>query len=203
MITQKFRLKRGWSQQQLADISGISLRTIQRLEAGAKPSLETLRSLAAVFEVSIEELEADTATAEQAIPPQEALAMKQAGHLREFYLHLVVYSSFARRSSPFSCCCPPNAGGPGCCWGSSGVLAYRSTRSGRSCWAVRGSGARSSDGLADPYKTSFPGGASGRGWHAIHGCILCPRPQSLFGLVSRRDQATSGIATCLQRGMRV
>lgn len=91
MITQKFRLKRGWSQQQLADISGISLRTIQRLEAGAKPSLETLRSLAAVFEVSIEDLGADMATAEQGIPPQEALAMKQAGHLREFYLHLVVY----------------------------------------------------------------------------------------------------------------
>ncbi|MBB4127180.1 transcriptional regulator with XRE-family HTH domain [Xanthomonas translucens] len=91
MITQKFRLKRGWSQQQLADVSGISLRTIQRLEAGAKPSLETLRSLAAAFEVSIEDLGADAATAEQGILPQEALAMKQAGHLREFYLHLVVY----------------------------------------------------------------------------------------------------------------
>ncbi|MCC4591117.1 helix-turn-helix domain-containing protein [Xanthomonas campestris pv. cannae] len=92
MVTQKFRLKRGWSQQQLADISGISLRTIQRLEAGAKPSLETLRSLAAVFEVSIEDLGgADMATAEQGIPPQEALAMKQAGQLREFYLHVAVY----------------------------------------------------------------------------------------------------------------
>ncbi|WP_369936424.1 helix-turn-helix domain-containing protein [Xanthomonas tesorieronis] len=92
MITHKFRLKRGWSQQQLADISGISLRTIQRLEAGAKPSLETLRSLAAVFEVSIEDLgEPDMTAAEHRIPSQEVMAMKQVSQLREFYHHIVVY----------------------------------------------------------------------------------------------------------------
>jgi len=92
MITQKLRLKRGWSQQQLADVSGTSLRTIQRLEAGAKPSLETLRSLAAVFDVPIEDLgEPEMASAEDRVSPQEALAMKSTGQLREFYLHIVVY----------------------------------------------------------------------------------------------------------------
>ena len=34
MLIQKLRLKRGWSQQQLADASGLSVRTIQRIEAG-------------------------------------------------------------------------------------------------------------------------------------------------------------------------
>ena len=32
MLIQKLRLQRGWSQQQQADLSGLSVRTIQRLE---------------------------------------------------------------------------------------------------------------------------------------------------------------------------
>lgn len=37
-------------------MAGVSLRTIQRVEAGNKASLETLKSLAAVFEVEITKL---------------------------------------------------------------------------------------------------------------------------------------------------
>ena len=33
MHVQKLRLKKGWSQQQLADFSGLSVRTVQRIEA--------------------------------------------------------------------------------------------------------------------------------------------------------------------------
>ena len=92
MITQKLRLKRGWSQQQLSEISGVSLRTIQRIEAGATPSLETLRSLAAVFEVSIEDLgEPEMTSAENRVSAQEALAMKQVDDLRGFYIHATIY----------------------------------------------------------------------------------------------------------------
>lgn len=92
MITQKLRLQRGWSQQQLSEISGTSLRTIQRMEAGATPSLETLKSLAAVFEVSIEDLGAPEMTsAENKVSPQEALAMKQVDDLRGFYVHATIY----------------------------------------------------------------------------------------------------------------
>lgn len=47
---------RQWSQEQLAELSGLNLRTIQRLEAGAKISTESLRALAAVFEVPAESL---------------------------------------------------------------------------------------------------------------------------------------------------
>ncbi len=52
MIIRKLRLQRGWSQEQLAELSGLSIRTIQRIERGQKPGLESLKSLAAVFETS-------------------------------------------------------------------------------------------------------------------------------------------------------
>ena len=50
-LIQKLRLQRGWSQQQLADLSGLSVRTIQCLEKGQDASVESLKSLAAVFEI--------------------------------------------------------------------------------------------------------------------------------------------------------
>ncbi|BFM11047.1 hypothetical protein R50072_12000 [Simiduia litorea] len=59
MIVKKLREQRSWSQEQLAQIAGLSLRTIQRVEAGNKASLETLKSLAAVFEVDIGKLTAE------------------------------------------------------------------------------------------------------------------------------------------------
>lgn len=49
----KMRLERHWSQDQLAEMSGLSLRTIQRIENGQNAGLESLKSLAAVFEVNI------------------------------------------------------------------------------------------------------------------------------------------------------
>jgi len=42
MLVQKLRLQRGWSQEQLAIVSGLSVRTIQRIERGQSASLETL-----------------------------------------------------------------------------------------------------------------------------------------------------------------
>ncbi|EBE3721545.1 helix-turn-helix domain-containing protein [Salmonella enterica subsp. diarizonae serovar 42:l,v:1,5,7] len=57
--TNKFRalrLQRAWSQEQLAELAGLSTRTVQRIENGEKPGLETLSALAAVFEVSVTEL---------------------------------------------------------------------------------------------------------------------------------------------------
>lgn len=52
----ELRLARQWSQDQLAELSGLNLRTIQRLESGAKISNESLRALAAVLEVPAESL---------------------------------------------------------------------------------------------------------------------------------------------------
>ncbi len=56
MIVKKLRVERKWSQEQLATLSGLSIRTIQRVESGQSASLETLKSLASVFNVEISKL---------------------------------------------------------------------------------------------------------------------------------------------------
>ena len=47
------RQARGWSQEELAERTGLSARTIQRIENGARPSAATARLLAAAFEVEV------------------------------------------------------------------------------------------------------------------------------------------------------
>ena len=49
----RMRLERHWSQEQLAEMSGINIRTIQRIENGENAGLESLKSLASVFETNI------------------------------------------------------------------------------------------------------------------------------------------------------
>lgn len=44
MIVRKLRLQRGWSQDQLATLTGLSVRTIQRIEQGQQPGLESLKA---------------------------------------------------------------------------------------------------------------------------------------------------------------
>ncbi|HTR00456.1 MAG TPA: helix-turn-helix transcriptional regulator [Candidatus Acidoferrum sp.] len=50
------RLKRAWSQEQLAQVAGLGVRTVQRMESGGSASLETVKSLAAVLELPAEAL---------------------------------------------------------------------------------------------------------------------------------------------------
>ena len=56
----QLRLERAWSQEQLAQLSSLSTRTIQRIENNETPSLETLGALASVFNVSVSELAAES-----------------------------------------------------------------------------------------------------------------------------------------------
>ena len=58
-VIKRLRAKHHYSQEQLAQMSGLSLRTIQRVESGQSASLETLKSLAAVFEVDVDTLKGD------------------------------------------------------------------------------------------------------------------------------------------------
>ena len=51
-----FREKLQWTQQVLSDASGLSVRTIQRIESGGIPSKESLLSLAAALDVNVEDL---------------------------------------------------------------------------------------------------------------------------------------------------
>ncbi len=56
MIVRKLRNRNGWSQEELAELCDLNVRTIQRVENGHKASPETLRSLASVFEVELSTL---------------------------------------------------------------------------------------------------------------------------------------------------
>lgn len=49
MLVRKLRLQRGWSQEQLAEFAGLSVRAIQRAERGFPQSLEPRKAFAAVF----------------------------------------------------------------------------------------------------------------------------------------------------------
>ena len=94
MLVQKLRLKKGWSQQQLADASGLSVRTIQRIEAGQAASTETLKSIAAVFEVDFSILDPENAMATMDVSPsdkQEAEAFDYVRKLGRFYRHCFRY----------------------------------------------------------------------------------------------------------------
>lgn len=50
------RKSKAWSQQHLAQVSGLSLRTIQRVEKNGSGSLETVKSLASCFELDVQTL---------------------------------------------------------------------------------------------------------------------------------------------------
>ena len=94
MLIQKLRLKKGWSQEQLAQASGLSARTIQRIEAGQPASTETLKSLAAVFEVDFSTLNPEPAMSPATSNPQEQAeseAFTYVRKLRGFYIHLFQY----------------------------------------------------------------------------------------------------------------
>lgn len=53
------RRERGWTQERLAETSGVAVRTVQRIESGKDASLETLGAIARALDVPVRELFAD------------------------------------------------------------------------------------------------------------------------------------------------
>jgi transcriptional regulator with XRE-family HTH domain len=94
MLIQKLRLQRGWSQEQLAELSGLNVRTIQRLERGQTASLESLNALAAAFEIDLAALKEPemNSTPSQSVSKQETLALAHVRKLKAFYLHLAEFA---------------------------------------------------------------------------------------------------------------
>ena len=98
MIVRKLRLQRGWSQEQLATLTGLSVRTIQRIEQGQQPGLESLKALAAVFELDVTQLQESEMKGNEGedrgrvqVARDEREAMKFVEGLRGFYGHLMSY----------------------------------------------------------------------------------------------------------------
>lgn len=109
MWVKKFRLQRCWSQEQLAEVTGLSVRTIQRLEKGQPASMESLRALASVFGIDARDLQQEQAMSTQqptpadltAIPAdmstrqwitrEEEQAIEYVEHVKGFYIHSLIF----------------------------------------------------------------------------------------------------------------
>lgn len=96
MIVRKLRLQRGWTQEQLAELAGLSVRSIQRIERGQAASLETLKSLAAVFEVYLAILQPGEAEMNEriSVSEEEKAAMEYVKGIKEFWSHFIMYAVF-------------------------------------------------------------------------------------------------------------
>jgi transcriptional regulator with XRE-family HTH domain len=103
MLVQKLRLQKGWSQEQLAALSGLSVRTIQRIENGQSASVESLKALGAVFDTDFANLrepdmsdpkkESDAAHVSPVagLTNEEALAFSRVRAIKGFYEHAAIY----------------------------------------------------------------------------------------------------------------
>jgi len=105
MIVKKLRLQRGWSQEQLAELTDLSIRTIQRVERGQSPSLETARSLAAIFEVNLTVFKSgessmkvsnkETNDNNTTLKDDEKEALKYVNGIKEFFTHVFFFIVFS------------------------------------------------------------------------------------------------------------
>lgn len=97
MNIQKSRLDKGWSQEELAMHSGISVRTIQRIENGKRASLESLKCLAAVFETNVSNLVQEKPMSSAQSPNQyfieqaEKEAISYVQNLKAFHLNWITF----------------------------------------------------------------------------------------------------------------
>jgi transcriptional regulator with XRE-family HTH domain len=63
-LLKKQRTNRAWSQEHLAEVTGLGLRTIQRIETSGMASNESIAAIATVFDMTVAEFVRDAATEE-------------------------------------------------------------------------------------------------------------------------------------------
>lgn len=97
MSIQTLRLEKGWSQEELAMHSGLSVRTIQRIENGHRASLESLKCLAAVFQTNVSNLvqekpmNTNSTPNQQYVEHKEQEAIAYVHNLKIFHVHWIIY----------------------------------------------------------------------------------------------------------------
>ncbi len=91
MSIRQRRLDKGWSQSQLAEFCGLSLRTVQRIEKGHTPNLESMKALASVFETEVTELNQDKKLDESSLSELELEELAQVKRVRGFLLELLSF----------------------------------------------------------------------------------------------------------------
>ena len=75
----QFRELRHWSQEQLAEISGLNVRTVQRVEQGESASFDTRRALARAFDLN----DIDALNKPFSLPTAEELQTEKAQFERD------------------------------------------------------------------------------------------------------------------------
>ncbi len=97
MIIRKLRLQHNWSQEQLAEMAGLSVRTVQRAERGMSIGIESLKALGAVFDVDLIQLHQPKANEEMTMREEnmtweEQRALEHVRDVKSFYTHLITFA---------------------------------------------------------------------------------------------------------------
>ncbi|WP_058911572.1 2TM domain-containing protein [Entomohabitans teleogrylli] len=89
------RLSRAWSQEHLAELASLSVRTIQRIENGGQASLETLSAIAAVFGLNVADLgiqPASNARCDEALDRRVAQARQRLNAENRFFRRALIWA---------------------------------------------------------------------------------------------------------------
>jgi len=84
----RWRDERHWSQEHLAQLAGIGLRTLQRIENGQHASSETLKALANAFNVDVVALSVDPE-----IEAAQIVRSRQAEAVRKLRLSFLIHAA--------------------------------------------------------------------------------------------------------------
>lgn len=103
----RWREERHWSQEHLAEVAGIGLRTIQRIETGEAASRETLMALAAAFNVDVlalcvdPEVEANELVRRRNAKGRAALQLSFWIHLASYVFGMIIFAGISLGSGWF------------------------------------------------------------------------------------------------------
>ncbi|WP_321528821.1 helix-turn-helix transcriptional regulator [Sedimenticola selenatireducens] len=104
-----FREMRQWSQEQLAEISGLNVRTIQRVERGLSASLDTRRALASAFEFE----DIDILNKSFTIPSEDELKLSKEKFDREHVTLTAIPLTTGKQLAKLAEICPMDLSEPG------------------------------------------------------------------------------------------
>lgn len=90
MHVKALRQSRGWSQEVLAELSGLSVRTIQRVERGEPASQDTITALAHVFDEPLSSESSGENMTDQTMTHTTSQE-EQGTTPTQFYTHLSIY----------------------------------------------------------------------------------------------------------------
>lgn len=105
-----FREMRQWSQEQLAEISGLNVRTIQRIEQGLSSSMDTRRAIAVAFEFE----DIDALNKPFTIPSEEELTEAKEKFDREHVTLVAIPLTTGKQLAKLAEICSMDLSEPSC-----------------------------------------------------------------------------------------